>query len=148
METVLSGQRLTPARLNTAWTSYTPTIAATTGSPTIGNGTMSAKWCRVGKMIKVQVDLVFGSTTSFGASGAVTMSLPVAANSITPAHAGSGFIIDASASARRMMAVEMATTTTCIFVVDNNGGIATFAVPWTWTTSDVFRFEACYEAAT
>ena len=43
--------------------SYTPTLSS--GSATVGNGTATGKYCRIGDMIHAHVLIVFGSTTYF-----------------------------------------------------------------------------------
>jgi hypothetical protein len=59
----------------TDWQSYTPTWTAFTTNPTLGNGTISGRYRRVGDSIQGQVTLSSGSTTSYG-SGAWYFSLP------------------------------------------------------------------------
>jgi hypothetical protein len=95
--------------LSGAWTSYTPTIT----NFTLGNGTLSAAYKRIGsKTLLVRVNIGFGTTTSV--SGAVTISLPVgtsiAASQVLPCFifaSGAGFacagvgLVDASATVIR-----------------------------------------------
>jgi hypothetical protein len=50
------------------WTTYTPDWYATSGSPTIGNGTLSGRWRRVGDTAEVEIYLAIGSTTSISAA--------------------------------------------------------------------------------
>jgi hypothetical protein len=58
-----------------AWTSHTPTWTATTTNPSLGNGTLVSRWCRIGRTIHWQGLLTCGSTTTGG--GAIWfMSLP------------------------------------------------------------------------
>lgn len=134
-----------------SWTSYTPTITAAGGSPTAGNGTWTAKYYQVGKIVHVQASLTWGTTTSFG-TGTVQWSLPVTASAIVPSHVGTAFLIDASVG-RLIGSVELQTTTTFIIVsafrsaMTNPGDIVTGALPFTWVTTDELRFELSYEAA-
>jgi len=67
-----------------AWTSYTPTWTASTTNPTLGNGTLTSRWCRMGRQITWIGSLVAGSTTT-GGSGFWNMTLPTpaAANGVT-----------------------------------------------------------------
>lgn len=62
------------AKLDTpgAWTSYTPTLY----NMTIGNGTVDAAYCQIGKLVHVRIHIVFGSTTSVS-SAAIRFSAPV-----------------------------------------------------------------------
>jgi hypothetical protein len=62
------------------WTTYTPTWAATTTNPTLGNGTLQGAYSAYGKAIDVSISLITGSTTKRGA-GRWTFSLPQAPKS-------------------------------------------------------------------
>jgi hypothetical protein len=53
------------------WQSWTPTWT----NLTIGNGTLVAKYCQIGKVVFFQLSLIFGNTTAIG-SNAVQFSLP------------------------------------------------------------------------
>lgn len=69
-----------------AWTAYTPTMTSEgSGSdPTLGNGTLSARWSRTGKTVNCVIMLTAGSTTKRGV-GTFQLTLPVAAYS-PPTH--------------------------------------------------------------
>lgn len=71
-----SGQNLTAA-----WTSYTPVWSAITTPPTLGNGTLTGSYLKVGKTVFFDIRLTIGSTTTLG-SGAYKFGLPVAPASI------------------------------------------------------------------
>jgi len=51
-----------------AWKTYTPTWT----NLTVGNGTVSARYHKVGKLVTVQIVVIFGSTTSIGTPVNVT----------------------------------------------------------------------------
>jgi hypothetical protein len=57
-----------------ATTSYTPTISG--GALTLGNGTMTASYSRIGSSTVVNVKIVCGSTTTLAAAGNLNFSLP------------------------------------------------------------------------
>jgi hypothetical protein len=63
--------------IGAAWTSYTPTWAAATTNPTLGNGTKSGAYIQAGKLVIFRIVIVGGSTTTWG-SGVYTFSYPVA----------------------------------------------------------------------
>ncbi|MGW1174547.1 hypothetical protein ACWD4P_12605 [Kitasatospora sp. NPDC002543] len=67
-----------------AWTTFVPAWTASTTNPTLGNGTLTSRWCRVGRMITWVGSLQLGSTSN-GGTGLWSMSLPVQA-------AGSGIL--------------------------------------------------------
>ena len=58
------------------WQTWTPTWAASTTNPSKGNGTLSARYTRIGGTIFAMIFLQFGSTTNAG-SGSWNFSYPV-----------------------------------------------------------------------
>lgn len=48
-----------------AWTSYTPTLGGTGWA--LGDGTATGAWCQIGKVIFFRAQIVFGSTSTYGA---------------------------------------------------------------------------------
>jgi hypothetical protein len=66
-----------PKASGTAWTAYTPTWVAASGTPLIGNGTLAGRYKIEGKTCHFTIDGSFGSTSSYnGATGAMGFSLP------------------------------------------------------------------------
>lgn len=61
----------------TAWAAYTPAWTAATTNPTIGNGNISGRYQRIGKIVTGTISIAIGSTTTVG-SGQYYFSLPVA----------------------------------------------------------------------
>lgn len=59
-----------------AWTAYTPTLAAATSNPEIGNGTIEGRYQKIGLLVHVEILIVIGSTTTLG-SGQWRVGLPV-----------------------------------------------------------------------
>lgn len=59
----------------TAWSTWTPTFT----NVTIGNGSVTARYVRIGNMVQGQLHILAGSTTSFGNS--IEFSLPITAAS-------------------------------------------------------------------
>jgi|688.fasta_scaffold31783_8 hypothetical protein len=59
----------------TDWVSYTPAWTTNGTQPSIGNGTLTGRWRRVGDSIEGDIGLVAGSTTNFG-SGQWAFGLP------------------------------------------------------------------------
>jgi hypothetical protein len=69
-----------------AWSSYTPTWTASTTNPVLGNGTIVGRYIKVGRMVFGHINLIMGSTTTYG-SGSYNWTLPA-----TAANAGANFI--------------------------------------------------------
>lgn len=75
-----SGMRLTPARLNRPWTSYSVSWTASTTNPTVGDGTLIGKYRYLDSdTVQVKILLIPGSMTTYG-SGGYRFSLPVPAS--------------------------------------------------------------------
>lgn len=63
--------------LLSSWTTYTPAWAASAGSVSLGNGTLTGRHKTVGKTVHLQVAWLAGSTTTYGTAGAFwTFGLP------------------------------------------------------------------------
>lgn len=141
--------------LQDAWDSWTPTFAGFTQ----GNGTVVAKYLRIGKTIFYRILFTAGSTSSF--SSAMTFSLPVAINSDYTAgvsEIGRALFVDGAAGGTRtvggvyvasagsslagMVVDRVADYTTSVIVTGAGGG-----VPWTWANTDTFSCSGIYEAA-
>nr|WP_202534087.1 hypothetical protein [Streptomyces sp. SID3212] len=74
-----------------AWTTYTPTWSAPT-PPTLGNGSITGRYIKVGRTCTVSWLLTIGSTTTLG-SGAYLYGLPFTAASSTVHYLGSARLV-------------------------------------------------------
>ena len=133
------------------WDTYTPTVT----NWVIGNGTMVARWAKVGRMVIAEIRVTFGSTSTF--SGTPGFSLPAA----RIATANIGFESVGLAMARddstgspvagftRMGASDSVVNPSFIETASAFGflQVASSATPFTWTTSDELVMQAIYEAA-
>jgi hypothetical protein len=129
------------------WQTYTPDWHGTTTNPALGNGTITGRYMVDGKTVRVEINLVMGSTTTYG-SGVWSWSLPVTARDIGSGSfnaCGSAMFNDSSAgdyesgqafvhrSTNRMRAIAAGTS------VD-----ATH--PWTWGNGDDLNLCLTYES--
>ena len=126
----------------TEWTSYTVTWAATGGTPSIGNGTLTGRYIAAGNLCHFSIRLTFGSTTSVGTTTAWTFSLPVTAQgaALFPAQA-----FDNGVGVRNGLAGVIASGTVIAPVLDNSGTSWGYATPFTWTTGDAVTVSGTYE---
>jgi hypothetical protein len=62
----------------TAWTAYTPTWTSDSGTPSIGNGSITGRYKQIGKTVFFNLKLTYGTTTT-GGSGAWMFGLPITA---------------------------------------------------------------------
>jgi hypothetical protein len=130
-----------------AWTSYTPTWAGIT----VGNATITAKYCQVGKLVTVAVKLVAGSTTSFP-SGFVQVSGPITGVVMPSRIVGRVYYEDAGVAAYLGAVKQDAASAFAIVPEIVSGTYSTFGntsstVPFTWGTGDIFEAYFSYEAA-
>jgi hypothetical protein len=125
------------------WATYTPSNSGVT----IGNGTQTARFVKVGKTVFVSYKFVLGSTSSI--PGAVSIGLPSTNNSVTTCAA---MITDAGSSNFTGLAFgdpgqgsvtvrPNRTDGTYASLNDSLGGM------FTWTTNDVLQFFVTYEEA-
>lgn len=132
-----------------AWTAYTPTLAGTGWA--IGNGTITGAYCQIGKVVVMRVEITFGSTSTFDATNAPTISLPVTAGT-GMAQVGT-FVthaFDLSAAAWYLIHARGASATTVTLQSLGAAGLlanVTSTSPFTWATSDVIRLSGVYQAA-
>ncbi|MFI1287464.1 hypothetical protein ACH4VM_02950 [Streptomyces sp. NPDC020792] len=61
-----------------AWTTYTPAWTGATTNPAIGNGSLTGRYMKVGRTCDVRIEVLMGSTTTYG-SGGWSLALPFAA---------------------------------------------------------------------
>jgi hypothetical protein len=129
-----------------SWTTYTPT---TTGL-TIGNGTLTAKYNRLSKLIFVRVNLVFGSTTSF--SSVFSLTAPFAGVSGVRFPLTINFD-DVSAGANWGGTCSLINSDIYPHIsyqsgswVRNDGGV-TATQPFTWANTDYLAITGNYEEA-
>ena len=83
--TAASGES-TGLKYSGAWTTWSPSYT----DITVGNGTVTARFCRIGKVVNVYWRLIFGTTTSFSTTPQFT--LPVSAS--YPQRSATGMLTD------------------------------------------------------
>ncbi|MEZ1793190.1 glycosyl hydrolase family 28-related protein [Pseudomonas aeruginosa] len=123
---------------------YTPTWVQSTATPSIGNGTLTGNFVRSGHMCHLQLELIAGSTTTFGDSAsAYRFSLPF------PAHLSfnqRGFpvrIFDTSAGADFTGWVSIAAGST-EFTISFGAQSVRASSPMTWANGDTLQCSFSY----
>ena len=127
------------------WTSYTPTWTAFTGTPNLGNGTITGKYAKVGKVVTVNGTLTFGSTTSASGTSVWYISLPFAA-----AGSGMGVWVAFESGVKYYTgAVKVQTGSSVIgsFFQDAGQGYLSETIPHTWGENDMLDVMVTYEVA-
>lgn len=129
--------------IQAAWTAYTPT---TTGI-TLGNGTVTGRWLRIGKTVDFQCVFTFGSTSAVTASP--TFTLPATAQT-------TGWYAAESTAYNTTNYWPIAgvcdTTARVICRVWNGTAGLNFSaisstIPFTWATGHILTVQGRYEAA-
>jgi hypothetical protein len=132
------------APLFTSFTDYSATQAF--ANFTKGNGTVQARYLKIGRLVLWQGRIDFGSTTSLTGSY-LNATLPFAMHS---SQAYVGIANYGDSATRDYPGVVLPTNTTTVFFCHpesgNFGGVNN-TNPFTWTTNDLIRWTMIYEAA-
>jgi hypothetical protein len=59
-----------------AWSTYTPSWTSSGTAPSLGNGTLTGRYTKIGRLASAEIVLIFGTTTTPG-TGIWNFSLPV-----------------------------------------------------------------------
>ena len=127
------------------WVTYTPTWTSNIGTPSLGNGTITGKYFRLGKMVIVNMSLTFGSTTSAAGTSTWYISLP-----ITSAGSGHGVWVAYESGVKfytGILQVSTGTTTIVGFYAPDGQGHLSETRPHTWKANDYLNFTAIYQVA-
>ena len=141
-----SGQVLTAATMNSigaASETFTPTIVGnTSGSVTIGNGTLSGTYFRIQKLIVATYTLTWGSTTTTNCVGLWLFSVPIG-NAVR----GNAFgrILDAGNTYYRVTG--LASNNKMVLQATDTGSEVQNTVPMTWANGDVLTCTFVYETS-
>ena len=121
------------ADLTSSEVSYGVVWDGSTGTPTLGDGTLTATYVRIGNRYEVTIKLTIGAGTVIAGTGNWDFSAPVALSTWKP---GSVSISDVSAGIGYIGASGMDTTTT--FVAQTHGaGLLGEASPIAWAVGDI-----------
>lgn len=127
--------------LNTTVSSYTPTWTSLTGgAPSIGNGSLSGRYVRIGNLGFVWIDLSGGSSTNFG-GGTWEMTLPSGWTSTLTANAGvgSGYIRDNSIPTHYGVTASLNATVNGVNFRVSSGSLISNLSPMSWASADTLR---------
>lgn len=131
-------------KLLEAWTAFVPTWT----NLTIGNGTLTARYYQIGKLVHFKVDLILGSTTSI--TGGVSFTLPVTAIAGSNRCLGCGELFDTGSTSYPAI-LRQASTTTVAIIGDNGTSLTQISasVPFgaAWANTDEMHVSGVYEAA-
>lgn len=142
--TAASGEA-TGLKYTGAWTSFTPTL----NNMVLGNGTATARYCQIGKVVFVFFQIVFGSTSTMSNYPGVV--LPIAPIAYTGFFNGTVYMLD-SGTAEFWGLVLNDNPRATFFAEKSNGtygepAVIGTSVPFTWTTNDRLQASFWYEVA-
>lgn len=123
------------------WIAYTPTLA----NVTLGNGSITGAYSKIGRTVHYRGAIVFGSTTAVTAQ--VIVGIPLAAAGGTANNTyGYGHITDASASnLGPMIYARLWTTNSVSLYVGSTGSPVNNGTPITFAVGDTLAFNGTYE---
>ena len=145
--TAASGEA-TGLKYTGGWTTWTPTFT----NLTLGNGTLSARYQKIGKTVNFQMNITFGSTTSI--SGLVIFSLPINATGVQGGLSsnimGKGF--DSSTTLNWALKGRVYIDLGYIYALNSAGTYLeevplNATAPITWATNDELGLSGSYEVA-
>ena len=132
------------------WTTYTPNWGAYGGTtPSIGNGSLTARWIQIGKEVIVQMRLVGGSTTVWGTGGwyfSTPKTAYVISSGVTGSM-GSGYAEDAAVAGYVIPHVRIGGSGTVFEVFNTGWGLYAYNTPFTWANGDFFQIQFSYGVA-
>lgn len=129
--------------ISSAWTSYTPVFTAASGSPAVGNGTISGSYRRVGKVVDYRGAFIFGSTSNAG-TGEWYMSTPFTTDA-PDAVTGSAFLHDSGTAYYSCICAFRAAATKLNFVTSATQ--VSNSAPFTWAAGDRVIWQIVFTVA-
>jgi hypothetical protein len=134
---------------NDAWTDWVPTLS----NLTLGNGTITARYHRVGRTVHFFFSFVLGSTSAVGTQPGITLPFTMAAGiSAGDAPLGLGACLDAGAANYLAIIQSAGGNNTQWRVLDTTSANGVYTsisatVPFTWGTGDSLFANGVFEAA-
>lgn len=126
-----------------AWTNYTTSWTSSGTNPAIGNGTLAARYHRIGKSIWWYVSIVTGSTTTYGTGRwQVTLPEPVIGRLST-----TGVARDTSGSDDWMISGILSGSVCFLGLVTGPVSALTGTAPFTWAAGDTLYIGGSYETS-
>lgn len=143
--TFATGEELLASKLQTGsdldsalsgvWTAWTPTIT----NMTLGNGTITAAYRRIGKTLDYRFRFLLGSTSAVGTQPLFTLPYTPSAFYTSTEPMGDVMLLDQAVATRRGSTRFFSGSTLEVLCYTTTGVLATIttSVPHTWNTGDV-----------
>lgn len=124
------------------------TWSATAGpAPTLGNGDLRAIYSQNGTKIHLVYEITFGSTSTYGDSGAWYFNAPFAYIGLTgypQVQVGMGYARQAAGNVQTLLP-HIISGTNQVYLNLVGGGQANYNSPWAWGAGDIVRFTLDYD---
>lgn len=131
--------RVPSSMIQSTASSYAP-VWSTSGA-SIGNGSLTGSYTRVGNIVTATINLTAGSTTNFG-SGMFVFSLPFTSSA---SAVGSIWIQDTGTGFRAGSCLTTGNLLTCY--IDNQVDGVKSTIPMTWTSVDILVISVTFQVA-
>lgn len=131
-----------------AWTSYTPAWTSTT-NPVLGNGTLIGRYMKFGRTVICHINLITGSTTTYGA-GNYNWSLPFTAANAGASLLGTAMFLGTARWSGSLNISPNATTLAAFFPItatNTRVDFMTATAPETLASGGQIRLTFVYEAS-
>jgi hypothetical protein len=127
------------------WHYYTPIwSSASNPQPSLGNGTLTGLFSRVGRVVHFKIQFSAGNNTTFG-TGVWSFQLPFRGPFQFRAM-GSALAFDSGTNFRVGMTY-LTAAQTCSVVFDSDTNVVQATQPFTWANGDALYIEGTYDAA-
>ncbi len=119
----------------------------------LGNGTITAEYIQIGKMVHAWGSIILGSTSTVSAGFSTSYPVTPALNAATSPVLGLSRLTDTGAGIHYHGLMVMSNSTRLRFFAKNAAGTyltetaASNTVPFTWANTDEAHFSIVYEAA-
>ncbi|MFJ8555317.1 hypothetical protein [Streptomyces sp. NPDC093676] len=131
------------------WTTYTPTWTASTTNPSIGNGTITGRYLKIGRTVLAELYISVGSTTTIG-SGTYLLTVPFPKANVGTESVGAARLSAGSVYIGQCVLGPNNSTMNVTFPVQATPGIGqnwTNSTPATLASGHVMRMSIVYEAS-
>jgi hypothetical protein len=131
------------------WTSYTPVWGSNGTAPSLGNGTYSAAYAQIGKIVHYRIQMTLGSTSTVGTGSRYSWTLPVTGTAV---GMGQTLYFDSSTNLYYPAMHRISTTTAdahwyTMGSVSLTSGALSASSPVVPANGDTYYIRGTYEAA-
>lgn len=126
---------------------YVPVWGSDGTQPAIGNGTITGRYCQLGKLVLVWVEMLLGSTSTIGTS-TYNWTMPADFQTgVTYTPFGNATLLDASTSTLHSGTVVAVSTGTLVTVYNESSARWSASVPVVPASGDRYQIQAIFEAS-